>query len=232
MARLALAFGVSRVVALSLVSFCLGCTTADQGAADGATESADSQVDAPSSCTDANIQLIQASNYDQSCTTASDCIAVGEGNACYPCVIACRTAAISASAKGKYLSDVAKTPAADQDGVFCGCPESFNLCCRGGTCHADSLCQNPAPAGNAGACVAPVGQCVFGGCSNPGPQSCATAGMFCCLTSVPDASTDAADACSPSGCTGSCLSGRHDVSTMVDGCIVTECCVLDDAGTD
>jgi hypothetical protein len=36
--------------------------------------------------------------------------------------------------------------------------------------------------------------------------------------------------CAPSACTGSCLSGRHNASTMVDGCQVWECCVPDDAG--
>jgi hypothetical protein len=94
-------------------------------------------------CTDANVQLIQASNYDQSCKTASDCIAVAEGNACYPCVIACPTAAINASARGQYLSDVAKTSGGSQSDVMCGCPAEFSPCCRGGTCRADVQCQNP-----------------------------------------------------------------------------------------
>jgi hypothetical protein len=52
-----------------------------------------------------------------------------------------------------------------------------------------------------------------------------------------DSATDSgpadADACAPSGgCTAACVAGRHNVSIMVDGCLVTECCVLDDAGTD
>lgn len=45
-------------------------------------------------------------------------------------------------------------------------------------------------------------------------------------------STDA-DACAPSGgCTAACVAGRHNVTVMVDGCLVTECCVPDDAGAD
>ncbi len=96
-------------------------------------------------CTDANIQLIQASNYDQSCKTDSDCIAVGEGNACYPCVIECTNAAINVGAHARYLSDVAKTSAASQTGGFCGCPAEFFPCCRGGTCSADFQCQNALP---------------------------------------------------------------------------------------
>jgi hypothetical protein len=97
----------------------------------------------------------------------------------------------------QYLSDVAKTPAVDQGGGFCGCPETFNPCCRGGTCHADFQCQNPVPAGDAGACATAGGQCVFGGCANAGPQSCGTAGMFCCLSTVADAGADAATDGSP-----------------------------------
>jgi hypothetical protein len=55
-------------------------------------------------------------------------------------------------------------------------------------------------------------------------------------TAATDDATDSggadAEACAPSGCTGSCLSGRHNVSTMVDGCLMWECCVPDDAGAD
>jgi hypothetical protein len=52
-----------------------------------------------------------------------------------------------------------------------------------------------------------------------------------------DASTDAsadagADACAPSVCTESCVSGAHNVSALVDGCVVSQCCVPDDAGAD
>jgi hypothetical protein len=39
-------------------------------------------ADQPGYCTDANVQLIQASNYDQSCRSDADCVAVTEGNAC------------------------------------------------------------------------------------------------------------------------------------------------------
>jgi hypothetical protein len=47
-----------------------------------------------------------------------------------------------------------------------------------------------------------------------------------------DAGADA-DSCPPSGgCTAACVAGRHNVTVMVDGCPVTECCVPDDAGTD
>jgi hypothetical protein len=56
-------------------------------------------------------------------------------------------------------------------------------------------------------------------------------------SSAPDAAADGgptdADACAPGGgCTAACVAGRHNVTVMVDGCLVTECCVLDDADGD
>jgi hypothetical protein len=107
-------------------------------------------LDDATTCTDANVQLIEASNYDQSCKTDSDCIAVGEGNACYACVIECTSAAINISAHAQYLADVANTTGGSQSGVTCGCPIAFTPCCRGGTCHADFACQNPDAATDTG----------------------------------------------------------------------------------
>jgi hypothetical protein len=99
--------------------------------------------DAGQPCTDANIQMIQASDYDQTCANDSDCIAVGEGNACYPCVVQCPTAAISASAKKQYDAAIAKTTGAKQAGTTtCHCPAGFTPCCIGGKCHADSQCSS------------------------------------------------------------------------------------------
>jgi hypothetical protein len=65
-------------------------------------------------------------------------------------------------------------------------------------------------------------------------------GIFACNAPADGGTTEAAtdsgpldaDACAPSGCTGSCLSGRHNVSTVVNGCTVWQCCMPDDAGAD
>jgi hypothetical protein len=54
-----------------------------------------------------------------------------------------------------------------------------------------------------------------------------------CVTPTEDASTDvgaSADACPSSGCTGSCLNGAQNVSHLVDGCLVWQCCVPDGSG--
>jgi hypothetical protein len=48
-----------------------------------------------------------------------------------------------------------------------------------------------------------------------------------------DADADAAEACAPSGCATACPAGTHDVSSVVNGCTVWQCCVSDDgAGPD
>jgi hypothetical protein len=130
---------------------------ADGAALDAAAAASEAQSDAPpaasaTTCTDANVQLIQASNYDQSCKADSDCIAVGEGNACDSCAIDCTNAAINKSAETQYKEDVAKMPAGvAQTGPVCSCPVEFDPCCRGGTCHADLQCQAPLPVTDAAA---------------------------------------------------------------------------------
>jgi hypothetical protein len=87
-------------------------------------------------CTDANVQRIQSSNYDQSCKTDSDCVAVSEGNACYPGFLNCPTATINVGAQSQYNADVARTNA----GVcvaLSSCVDEPGPCCRGGTCVTD-----------------------------------------------------------------------------------------------
>ncbi len=96
-------------------------------------------------CTDANVQLIEPSNYDQSCSVDSDCVAVAAGNACFPCLVECRVGgAINQNALPSYESDISKTTGAEEPTVLpCGCPVGFVPCCRGGVCHADLQCENP-----------------------------------------------------------------------------------------
>jgi hypothetical protein len=90
---------------------------------------------------DAGCTEIQASSYDQSCQSDSDCVTVNVGNACAECTFACGTnvGAISVGAMSQYVVDVDKTPAGAAD---CGCPaeQIISPCCRGGQCHADNAC--------------------------------------------------------------------------------------------
>jgi hypothetical protein len=109
-----------------------------------------------------------------------------------------------------------------------------------------------------GDCVAAGGSCRIGTCPigatdlaydcnngniTPGGQSCCapcpkgtvldprTGGACVSVDASADAADASTDACAPSGCTGSCvdLSARN-VSAIVNGCVVWQCCVLADAG--
>jgi hypothetical protein len=88
-----------------------------------------------SSCT------IDATNYDQSCTQASDCVAVASGDFCSANACTCENAAISASAATQYQNDLSK---AVQHPVTCPCPTPPTVECNQGTCQIVSL-PPPAP---------------------------------------------------------------------------------------
>ena len=61
----------------------------------------------PIVCPDASTLLVRPSNYDHSCKTDSDCVAVPEGDPCVSGGVSCKTTAISMSAYAQYQSDVA-----------------------------------------------------------------------------------------------------------------------------
>jgi hypothetical protein len=96
-------------------------------------------------CTDANVELIQASNYDQSCTVDADCVSIAVGDACYPCLVICQVGgAINRGALSSYRSDISKTiGAGETSGVECSCPSWSGPCCRGGICNAGLECEGP-----------------------------------------------------------------------------------------
>jgi hypothetical protein len=137
-------------------------------------------VDAPDACADGGEQPIQASNYDQSCTTDIDCVAIGEGNAC-SLISPCPNAAINKGALGRYQSDIAQAPCYE----LAGCPAEFGPCCRHGSCQMDTCYSTatadtlPACADAGGACAPFVGQCGSNGAGPP--DSCAYPDETCCL---------------------------------------------------
>jgi hypothetical protein len=84
---------------------------------------------------DAGFPVIQASNYDQTCTVDTDCAGISEGNTCNACTFSCTNAAINVKALPQYHSATASLfPAA-----FNLCPSSCGgseyTCCLGGSCH-------------------------------------------------------------------------------------------------
>lgn len=95
-------------------------------------------VDEDAGCTE-----VEASSYDQSCKSDSDCVVVNVGNACAECIFACAQSvgAINAGAMAQYNADVAKTPAGVAE---CNCPSEGIVipCCHGGQCHVDNECSS------------------------------------------------------------------------------------------
>jgi hypothetical protein len=148
------------------------------------------------------------------------------------------------------------------EGTECGYATPTNACgasdcyCHNETwsCEATCIVGDASTSADTGpdadgpaACVAAGGECLVGGlrsdCAVVGPQDCNPdrnpGGSYCCLqkASVADAATDGggsdAEACAPSGCATACPAGTHDVSSVVNGCTVWQCCISDDgAGPD
>ena len=100
---------------------------------------------------DAGALLVQASDYDMSCTSDADCIAIAVGNPCQEqCAFVCdgQIAAINRTAMPQYASDVARTIR-----PVCSCQASSGElgpgCCRGGGCSTE--CPVPRPTVDASA---------------------------------------------------------------------------------
>jgi hypothetical protein len=93
---------------------------------------------------------IQASNYDHSCNSDSDCTTsagrfpVQFGNFCQADMCLCALDAINLDSASRYASDVAETPL-EKNPAICGCPAEFAPCCRAHLCTATFACQSPPP---------------------------------------------------------------------------------------
>ena len=170
-ARLARPMGGSRAVAVSMLTGLLMM-------AYGSTSCSPST--APCS-------PVLASDYDQSCTVDTDCVAVGEVSSCpaFACD-GCTTEAINKSVMAQYMTAFAQAFTSKAPGTGCGCPCESGAVCRGGKCQA-AFCGPPtadtlpacANAGDAG------GMCLYSAnatCSGMGPpDACAYSDEFCCL---------------------------------------------------
>jgi hypothetical protein len=75
---------------------------------------------------------IQASDYDQSCSTASDCVGVAEGDSCKGLFcIDCANAAINVSAAAQYEAEFKRKVGAT---IVCPCPIGITVTCDAGVC--------------------------------------------------------------------------------------------------
>lgn len=84
------------------------------------------------SCSSSTCGSIQASDYDQSCSTRSDCVAVAEGDSCKGLFcVDCANAAINVSAQAEY--EAALQSIKGPTGI-CPCPEGATVTCDAGVC--------------------------------------------------------------------------------------------------
>jgi hypothetical protein len=142
---------------------------------------------------------VLASDYDQSCTVDSDCVAVGEEPQCPASGCECPSAAVNKGVATQYQAALsrASTIRLPVSGCSCAC-ESAALC-RGGKCQA-SLCSPPLT-DTLAACANLGGQCTYSAnttCGGMGPPgSCAYSDEFCCLSAPYDAGPDAGECTAP-----------------------------------
>jgi hypothetical protein len=97
--------------------------------------------------TEGSYCMIQASNYDQSCTTASDCTAVAGafpvqfGDYCTAkSTCLCGDDAINKGSVTEYAANVSKTPLGMNPGQ-CACPDEGTVCCLANKCGAGPSCN-------------------------------------------------------------------------------------------
>lgn len=96
---------------------------------------------------------VRAADYDQSCSADSDCVAVGEGNACEPtCVFACRAnSAINTRDLDRYQTDLMRTPAGRLP-TSCQCPAGSTVRCIQSLCSVSQDAKVSPPAMDGGTC--------------------------------------------------------------------------------
>jgi hypothetical protein len=85
--------------------------------------------------------VIEAKDYNQTCSTNADCVLVSEGDQCSPCGGGCQSAAVNVADASKYTRDAAALKNA--------CPPRFGpqpLC-------AAAACLQPEAFCNAGTCA-------------------------------------------------------------------------------
>jgi hypothetical protein len=127
---------------------------------------------------------VLASDYDQSCTVDTDCVAVGEISSCPASGCdGCTTEAVNKSVMAQYTAAFAQAFASGPSGPGCNCPCESGAVCRGGKCQA-AFCGPPLT-DTLSACADAGGQCAYSAnttCSGMGPpDACAYSDEFCCL---------------------------------------------------
>jgi hypothetical protein len=95
-------------------------------------------------CDDSGTHTIFVADYDTSCESSEDCVAVGEGDACSGvCAVVCPISGINRKDEARYRAALANI--LPEPPPFCGCPESFGPCCANGHCSTSWQCVPPSP---------------------------------------------------------------------------------------
>jgi hypothetical protein len=129
---------------------------------------------------------VVASDYDQTCTTFSDCVSVAEipscpvlAGSCFDCPLA----TINGSAEAAYMAAFSRDIRGVQLGD-CHCPGIAIPCCRNGMCHngcgpvpADTLPECRDAGGSCG--IATTSGCASG--TTGPPDACAYSYEICCV---------------------------------------------------
>lgn len=123
-----------------------GGSTREPGSAPDAGPSRQMDALAATAC------LVEATNYDQSCSTDTDCVgtagpfAVESGNFCQALCM-CGGDSINKAAVPRYVRDVSQTPLGSGAiaPLLCSCPQVGSPCCASGRCA--TYCPSPLPAG-------------------------------------------------------------------------------------
>ncbi len=83
----------------------------------------------------ASCGTIQASEYDQSCSSAFDCVGVAEGDSCKGILcVNCINAAINVAGQSRYETDLKSKTGGP--GVDCPCTANPPVTCKAGVCSA------------------------------------------------------------------------------------------------
>lgn len=110
--------GAMLLVAVTLMACTGGPGDLPNGSSSGSSSSSSSTSSTSSSGSPVGGNTtIHASEFDQSCSTASDCIAVKEGDVC---ACSCPSAAINESDVGKYQSKVVQLKSSCSGTQGCG----------------------------------------------------------------------------------------------------------------
>jgi hypothetical protein len=96
---------------------------------------------------------VRASDYDQSCSADTDCVAISANDSCRLCGLGCTNDAIRVSALARYQSDIAQTTAVlSGRRLACAgdCVVNPPPCCIGGKCQVGLQCLRAASMPDAG----------------------------------------------------------------------------------